>query len=1419
MPPHGRRGVLLLIVLSMLTLFLMLGTAYLVVSTRSRETARAFARLAMQADDTRIPHAPLLDNAFLRIVRGSTSAPATGLRTSGSVQLLNTSMTNSGSAAATTGAMNPQATQFESLLADKYGSSVRATAGSIAFVANAPLLALSSVSIPNFPGSSPGPAGIEQITDLPGRVVTILGAGRRPTSHRILRASPGASGGVTLVVDVPRLMIDASLSRQETPIIINGPEYMIHQSRDVTGAFTGAAGSTFWATNESWDAFDTPTTPPSNPFLCRLLPADAVNAPTHQLVSSGTVLNVGFAPAVAASAVASTLTNSTGGFAHGADNDGDGVIDGLFYDIGLPNYYKPNGDEVHVDVSALVVDLDSRFNINAHGSLTGYAAVSGTTTLPVSWAAGAAQTRVWDSVSGTFTNGTATVPNLIALPVGSGYGPADVNGSWMFPGASYSVSRPAPGGHPESYGLLTLSGVAHTSLTGARPSSGSRFTSGAATPRVFSLEGRYGEGGAGRFASTTSYGDLVGSGTYQLRDPGFPLARPGVPLADDTVSQFTDRGVNTTVTGGTFNGGPPSRWWDGSRAFNWISTGAVAIRAAYNSPPDLHGRMITTTSTTSATDVLPQLAYAKPEWGANETTDDPYEIRLDPAAPRNVVANTGSATSDNVFSAAELEAIMRPYDADSFQLPQRLSAMLGAAAEEARLRVTTDSWDTTAITGTSAANIRHWLRAAASATPLYGTSSVTGLIGGEIARGEKFNLNRPFTAPKPLAYSATHPYYSQRQAYFKDLYTLMVAVSGTANIPNPLSAPLPSAVQDLHRRYAQWAANVVEFRDDDSTMTPFEYDINPVNGWSVDGNVLSNDGGDRAIVWGAERPEAIIAATSAWEDSSTGEMFILLHRPWAARAFSRNGATSEAVPAEPIDPELDVVGLTTPASGKNLLNLSRKSGGMPSSLDDSATYPVWRIRLRDQNSGATSYVRFDVRNTTAGNELALANATAPATRYGIATESWECVRGANSPQVDFENSSNPVFSSFVPPGTRPSTATTPNKRVEVYLERLTDPRAAIDSNVWTAAPGTDDPVVSGTVPSYRVVDKAMMEVVNRVPTPPATASTADYTVTQRPRTVFWQWPALLVSGTPSPGSGATPPTTPSPNPPQMTRAIFARSGSTGPMWFPWNNRPFTSGAELYLVPGGDPANAATKDAIGILNQYVQPTSMANLPALASASIPNGLLDAVHVPTRFAGIHTTTGTAAESALAANAGIFADTLSSNQLSSYREPGRVNLNTIASDDVWNAVVAGPLFDQISGSAAPVRLRPGSTGTAPIVNFNTLPATGMHDVLSLSGSNGFTTTGTLPPVQDTHSRLAAAAAFNPTHNIYTATRLANTATTRSNVYGVWITIRESVANDPDSIRLHRAFYIFDRSLPVAFEPGQDHNVWDAVLLRRIIQ
>ena len=44
--PHGaepRRGVILLVILSLLTLFMMLGATYLVMASRARVTAKAFA--------------------------------------------------------------------------------------------------------------------------------------------------------------------------------------------------------------------------------------------------------------------------------------------------------------------------------------------------------------------------------------------------------------------------------------------------------------------------------------------------------------------------------------------------------------------------------------------------------------------------------------------------------------------------------------------------------------------------------------------------------------------------------------------------------------------------------------------------------------------------------------------------------------------------------------------------------------------------------------------------------------------------------------------------------------------------------------------------------------------------------------------------------------------------------------------------------------------------------------------------------------------------------------------------------------------------------------------------------------------------------------------------------------------------------
>jgi hypothetical protein len=74
------------------------------------------------------------------------------------------------------------------------------------------------------------------------------------------------------------------------------------------------------------------------------------------------------------------------------------------------------------------------------------------------------------------------------------------------------------------------------------------------------------------------------------------------------------------------------------------------------------------------------------------------------------------------------------------------------------------------------------------------------------------------------------------------------------------------------------------------------------------------------------------------------------------------------------------------------------------------------------------------------------------------------------------------------------------------------------------------------------------------------------------------------------------------------------------------------------------------------------------------------------------------------------------------------------------------------------------------------------------------------------------------------------NLVTTQSNVYAVWVTmtyfqtqvthqtLMRELWDETGATERHRAFYIIDRSIPVAFEPGENHNVDDAILVRRML-
>jgi hypothetical protein len=249
-------------------------------------------------------------------------------------------------------------------------------------------------------------------------------------------------------------------------------------------------------------------------------------------------------------------------------------------------------------------------------------------------------------------------------------------------------------------------------------------------------------------------------------------------------------------------------------------------------------------------------------------------------------------------------------------------------------------------------------------------------------------------------------------------------------------------------------------------------------------------------------------------------------------------------------------------------------------------------------------------------------------------------------------------------------------------------------------------------------------------------------------------------------------------------------------WFHWPNRPFISQAELALVP----ADSSRE----LLRNYEIPTSSLVSGATPLASL---LLAATHVPSRFAGCGITV---------TNTTCGLDRLSANHFSTWREPGRVNVNTIPtgttgvvdSDSlVWATLLSGTSLTLAGGGT--VSLNPFvSTGTAAAT-----PATSTAQLLSLSGSAG------RPMARES---LGAGAAGlrdkNPFFAYSAAIRLANTATIRSHVFAVWITLETTDSGD-GSRTCHRLFAIVDRSIPVGFREGENLNVRDTIRLRRFLE
>jgi len=914
-PDRSRRGVLLLVVLSMLTLFLMLGTTYLVVASRARATARAFAKAAADANGSTAPAAGqrLVDEAFMIVARG----PLPG----------------------TTGTIAPG----DDLLGDKYGTNATISGTFAVNVSGSTVLVSgSSVLVCTVSGIS----GTNAAT-LAGRVITFQLPQMGSASTRILRATSSGSstqlflpGGATVSgksLSAERLN-NAKNSKKGT-----GPDFIINGRE-----FSGDPASPGTSKNEPWDGFDQ-----HNPFLAKL----------YGDVTSGTF-----------SVLTSSYTQAAPGTSTDwVDNDGDGSRDSQWLDLGFPTLYDDAGTAYKAKAAILVVDLDGRVNLNAHGSDTDFATFDSTTQ------GDCYPTIRWSQLvtpRGTVEPKWDVAVPLYTLPRGYGAGPADVSLS-----RSGILKSANPSGR---FSQLVVNGGVFGGRMNSTIGSGSNAVTDLKSGRLVApiggarnAEGRSGEG-VWKQQTTMNQG-----GQASLNDTTTGVSKAGNSNSNDLVSRVQEywRTFISDEQNGYTAGNP--------FIFGGRSKG----------PSDLKGRMKIWVGDHG------QPTYYKPYWSStdrplaadDEALDDPYEVNLGRGGPRSALVHTVSGTAqpaDNLYAASELEGILRFYDGDQIRLPRRLVAALGAESSNSRFAVTTESWDTPAVDG------KWWQDVIGSGTNnAVVDASAHQYFSPDTLMGHRLDLNQPFhDAP-----NYTEPYITgsndttglqRRQLFSKQLYCLLVALFKNAKG----SLPAANEAEEL----AQWAINIVDFRDGDSIMTPFDYDP------GFDPATAAWNGSQR--VWGCERPELLLAEAMAWHDRRTedlatpnnkvvdlnnadddfdqqrrprGAFFVEIYSPWGATAYQYAGGTpvpyatgtggfyaSEPRPSELVSSGSAAIDGATIDLGKVVQSGTTKS-------------PVWRLAtVRGDVKNGVAFGAHQLRPTVISGTLSILD---PARKNSTAT--------------------------------------------------------------------------------------------------------------------------------------------------------------------------------------------------------------------------------------------------------------------------------------------------------------------------------------------------------------------------------------------------------------------------------------------------
>lgn len=553
------------------------------------------------------------------------------------------------------------------------------------------------------------------------------------------------------------------------------------------------------------------------------------------------------------------------------DNDRDGQPDSVWIDAGLPVFTTPEGRLAKPLIAVLIKDMDGRFNLNAHGN----------------W--GQTVGFYTDPSNGSFAGGASGVK----LPRGQGFGPAEVSlVNLLSPNAHQRLLESRYRGRdPQDKrpGLPNVDDPLSRIQNLFWPVDYRDTTTRYLTPPCLSPPDIFGLDGAGLdyvgmpFYASSSLGGgspLLEQRTddpYEIdlgsigHDSQYGNDRPFTPAElerllrsnDSDVASLESRLVTLQLAGRKDVVTTESRHIP-------VPTIRPPVGTTEFSPPEIGSDP----SSDFGTDLYQQLStFGK----FSPSVLDMFRARLEDGLAKNSIPSLDPSATDYAEKkrryVSRQVGILFPWEIKR-GLKFDVNRWLGNGrddngnfvVDEPGERDTDERiWSTMGL----AAGVINFFDLPNDFNKFSANDLVVHHLNDDSVLQDQTNPNPPRYAP---------------QLYARHLYCTMMFLidAGYIHPFDDTIGSLPKEKELTATRIAQWAINAVEFRDSDAIMQPFEFDINPFNGWqeTIDGDPSTPDypkdagnnpitdptQNERRVVWGLEFPDLVLTETIAFHD-------------------------------------------------------------------------------------------------------------------------------------------------------------------------------------------------------------------------------------------------------------------------------------------------------------------------------------------------------------------------------------------------------------------------------------------------------------------------------------------------------------------------------------------------------------------------